>query len=411
MISVYLANTWLRTLGTPTPFSVSDVYVGLIKDDGTEVDASEYERQLVTFSEPSEGALTNASEIEFPSAETDWGAIVGIQLYDALQDGNKLQGGDSVNLTTVLVGTTLRIGEGTITVRVRGDNFPDIWVTPTFDAIPSLRATLEIEDRFSPEDVAAWYAADFENTVFSDVTGDTIASENDVVRRWASIINTGAADGRRDDVGITKTILNDKPALLFDGGMLQCFNLDIVNNIPGITMVTIHHGTSLPHSGDMWAASTTNSGNVKATTFRSTFNGDNKGVGGRRLDGDAFSGARSYDTIENNVSHVQIGTMDFLSGAIELWVDDTTGPVATDTLASSGGNSSANDSANVWIGTKHGQTGSRFFGYFHEIIIFQRVLTTEEIEEIMLHARDYWGVDVNIEEDTAFNEGFSEGFS
>lgn len=70
-------------------------YVGLLVD-GSEVNASEYERQEITFEDPTDDGVKNDEEIRFPIAESDWGTIDGLAIYDSETGGDKM---DEVDVT------------------------------------------------------------------------------------------------------------------------------------------------------------------------------------------------------------------------------------------------------------------------------------------------------------------------
>jgi hypothetical protein len=245
--------------------------------------------------------------------------------------------------------------------------------------------------RWEPSEAAAWYAADFADSIFTDVAGTTVAEDDENVRRWADLLQNEDADGRLDSTSITKTSIGERPSLLFDGGMLEALNTDIATDVSAITIVAIYHPTASENSADLWAASTVNQNNVRATLFRNTGGDTNKGTGGRRLDEDSFAGAAGDGALEDGVTHLSIGVLNYEEGTIDLYVDGSEEPVGTASFATSG-NTSDTDSDNVWIGTKHGLEGQAFSGHFHELVIYQRAISEDEIADIAAHARDHWGV-------------------
>ena len=81
-ISDYLENKLIdHVLRGVTYTRPSKVYAALYKtnptdaDTGTEVSGGSYARQEVTFSAPVDGETSNASDILFPEATSDWGDI------------------------------------------------------------------------------------------------------------------------------------------------------------------------------------------------------------------------------------------------------------------------------------------------------------------------------------------------
>lgn len=100
------------------------VYLGLSTTepsiDGTGVSEPSsnvgYERvQLTTLSEPSDGAITNSSDISFVESIGDWGTVAYFVIYDAETDGNLLM--------YEALSTSRSVEEGTIvTVKSGGLN-------------------------------------------------------------------------------------------------------------------------------------------------------------------------------------------------------------------------------------------------------------------------------------------------
>ena len=116
------------------------------------------------------------------------------------------------------------------------DTTPSSMDDGSVDATPDAS---EEPTRWVPTSAAVWYAADYDETIFSDDDG-TLAAPGDEVRRWADILGNEAADGRIDAPGIMKSSIGGKPSLQFDGGMLECLNLDIANDVPAISVVAIY---------------------------------------------------------------------------------------------------------------------------------------------------------------------------
>ena len=100
------------------------VYLGLSTTepsiDGTGVSEPSsnvgYERvQLTTLSEPSDGVVTNSSDISFVESIGDWGTVAYFVIYDAETDGNLLM--------YEALSTSRSVEEGTIvTVKSGGLN-------------------------------------------------------------------------------------------------------------------------------------------------------------------------------------------------------------------------------------------------------------------------------------------------
>ena len=89
LIDLILRNTAFTTPGT--------VYVSLYitdptdADSGTEVSGTNYARQSVAFSAPTNGVTSNSSDITFPTAGSGgWGTITHAAIHDAVSSGNLL---------------------------------------------------------------------------------------------------------------------------------------------------------------------------------------------------------------------------------------------------------------------------------------------------------------------------------
>ena len=96
-LSNYLENALLNHILRGQPYSAPDaVYIALYvsdptdEDTGTEVSGGGYVRQKVTFSTPTDGRVTNVSDIIFPVATSDWGTITHVGIRDAATGGNLL---------------------------------------------------------------------------------------------------------------------------------------------------------------------------------------------------------------------------------------------------------------------------------------------------------------------------------
>ena len=96
-MSDYLENALINHVLRGIPFSSPPaVYLALFTSDptdagtGAEVAAPEYQRQQATFAAPSDGTTTNTDQINFPIAQSSWGTITHIGIFDARTGGNLL---------------------------------------------------------------------------------------------------------------------------------------------------------------------------------------------------------------------------------------------------------------------------------------------------------------------------------
>jgi hypothetical protein len=122
-MSDYLENALLNAVLRNTPYtSPVEVYVALFTNDptdagtGSEVSGGGYTRQLVTFNAPSNGQVTNATDILFPVATASWGTVTHIGIYDAPTGGNLLFHGALTANKTISANDQLKIAAGDISI-------------------------------------------------------------------------------------------------------------------------------------------------------------------------------------------------------------------------------------------------------------------------------------------------------
>lgn len=96
-------------------FVTSGVYVGLFVGDN-EVSASDYKRKQITFNTPRESGNTviidNDDVVEFDYAESDWGVITHVGVFDSLTGGNLLDYAELDNEADIKTDTQFWIDEG-----------------------------------------------------------------------------------------------------------------------------------------------------------------------------------------------------------------------------------------------------------------------------------------------------------
>jgi|SRR5690625_3973778 len=102
-------------------YLISDrVYLALFTDDPTdsdnEVSASDYEREEITFNDPRENGDTvimeNDEIVEFDYAESDWGKVTHVGIFDEKEDGNLLDYAELNNSAEITEDTQFWIDEG-----------------------------------------------------------------------------------------------------------------------------------------------------------------------------------------------------------------------------------------------------------------------------------------------------------
>lgn len=122
-ISNYLENALINHVFRNVSYTPpATIYVALYTtnptdaDVGVEVSGGGYVRQAVTFVAPSSGATSNATDVVFPEATTDWGTITHLGLRDADIGGNLLWYGPLSTSKTVLAGDQLIFKAGQLTI-------------------------------------------------------------------------------------------------------------------------------------------------------------------------------------------------------------------------------------------------------------------------------------------------------
>ena len=115
----YLANKLIdatvRNVSYTTP---SKVYLALFTTDptkdnvGEEVVQASYNRQEVTFTEPEDGVSTNANQIDWNTATSNWGNVGWIGIMDDPSAGNMLYFTALDNAKEILSGDQFKIDAG-----------------------------------------------------------------------------------------------------------------------------------------------------------------------------------------------------------------------------------------------------------------------------------------------------------
>jgi hypothetical protein len=115
-ISYYLADALLDMVLSKDPFTPpAFVYAAAMtaspssSGGGVEVAASEYGRVLTTWEAAAGGIKKNPGVVSFPTANSSWGSIVSVALYDASTGGNLLMFGATSPPQNITSGVTLEI--------------------------------------------------------------------------------------------------------------------------------------------------------------------------------------------------------------------------------------------------------------------------------------------------------------
>lgn len=126
-ITDYLRNSLLNyAFGVASYAQPVTLYAGLFtilpttnSDPGTEVSASGYQRVAATWSPASVGLISNGADVRFPATGTttsNWGAILGVGLYDALINGNLLWYGPISASVSLLAGNFFQVATNDLTI-------------------------------------------------------------------------------------------------------------------------------------------------------------------------------------------------------------------------------------------------------------------------------------------------------
>ena len=111
-----LIQATVRDIAWTTP---NKVYLALYKTDPTkeghssgELNQASYNRQEVTFNAPVDGVSTNANQVDWNTATSNWGSIGWISIMDSASGGFMLYFKALDNPKEVLSGDQFRINAG-----------------------------------------------------------------------------------------------------------------------------------------------------------------------------------------------------------------------------------------------------------------------------------------------------------
>lgn len=171
---------------------------------------------------------------------------------------------------------------------------------------------------------------------------------------------------------------------------------DIARNVSGFTIVMAAKSDDTSPTGAggrfMWFASRSDS-NTSARLMFGTFNlfspANGFGVGGRRLDSDAFASvASSSDTN----AHIFGGLVDYSSTTARLFVDGTN--TASNTSFHTAGSTPNTASLQTSLGGVISATQHLFDGFIGEVIVYQRALSAAERQTVERYLGRKWGITV-----------------
>jgi hypothetical protein len=117
--STYFDNSMLNAALRNTPYtSPTSVFVALFTTaplaggGGTEVSGGSYARQLVTWTVPSTGSVSNVADVVYPVASATWGVVVAFAVFDNAVSGNMLYFNNLGASRTVLTNDQVKFPAG-----------------------------------------------------------------------------------------------------------------------------------------------------------------------------------------------------------------------------------------------------------------------------------------------------------
>lgn len=240
--------------------------------------------------------------------------------------------------------------------------------------------------------LSLWYETTVENSLISAVNGnspsnnDRISSWNDINPSQNSKINIGQTNDTLRPIYINKSPINGLPSLLF-------------NNNEYFELIASGSGQLPLKAGDdtytfiaVWQSLFPG---YSQTVVEQNSNTSNLIVGARasmlllNSGGWGFNGeGNDSSTVTINYNSSRIGIITNNNGVINIYDNK----LSTPTLSSSISNNVANVSeAGLFVGAKGNSTRpEKFYGYISEIIIFDKVLNVDEMNDITRYlARKY----------------------
>lgn len=93
------------------------VYCALLGDN--EITNSDYKRVEISFEKPKNGQTYNNKDIEFPIANSNWGDIKKIAIFDSVTSGNKMWESEPEVVKSIGEASQYKIPIGYMIVRLR----------------------------------------------------------------------------------------------------------------------------------------------------------------------------------------------------------------------------------------------------------------------------------------------------
>lgn len=121
-LSNYLETRILDHILGTTAFTMPTAYLALYttaptdSTSGVEVAGGSYARKAIAFNAASSGAATNSANVDFTNMPTS--TVVAVAVVDALTSGNILVYGALTTSRSVVLGDTLRISAGDLSISI-----------------------------------------------------------------------------------------------------------------------------------------------------------------------------------------------------------------------------------------------------------------------------------------------------
>ena len=122
----YLADRLVKaTVGDVAWATPSKVYLALYTEDPTkagfssnEVTGASYNRQEITFTTPVDGVATNASQIDFSVATSNWGNVGWVSIMDSETGGFMLYFSALDNVRNILTGDQFKVDSSKLQLKL-----------------------------------------------------------------------------------------------------------------------------------------------------------------------------------------------------------------------------------------------------------------------------------------------------
>lgn len=262
---------------------------------------------------------------------------------------------------------------------------------------------------WTPSGAYAWYAADYESSMYTDIAATSQAAEGQRVAVWQDLI--GSADAIAETVPVETAELpllssfNGRKGLQFGYYKENDF---IRLQIPGLNswsagqteLAVIVIGTMLDRPYENFASATfyASVGEVGNNAYRFSLvmfdpiaeSGEFR-CGFRRLDTDSIVVTDGGQVVlQQPFAH--LGVHNHNEDYVAQYVNSKTETTRTSPFQGVGP-TSATASNNVRIGVADIEgVILEYRGLIHEIVVYQGIPGQAEIDGMMDHARDYWGV-------------------